>query len=255
MFLLYNKDMLNDNFESVLRSIPQNNPFGEKITVVGAVKTVCPEDVSRAVAYGLENVGENKVQEFISKYPFYPPCKLHFIGHLQTNKVKYIIGKVSLIQSCDSKKLAEKISDAAVSAGIIQDVLIEVNVGKEKQKSGFIPEDLPAALNDIQNLKGLRIKGLMTVLPSRNSLFQMSGEKKVCEKEAADPVNDKLSKLCLHMRELYDTIKKRNADIDTLSMGMSADYKIAVACGSNMLRLGSLLFGKRNYDTGAKDDV
>ena len=118
---------MKDNFKDVLDSLPKVNPMGEAITIVGAVKTVPPADITRATELGLREIGENKVQEFLQKEAEYPPCKLHFIGHLQTNKVKYIIGKVSLIQSCDSEKLAEKISALASASGLTQDVLLEIN--------------------------------------------------------------------------------------------------------------------------------
>lgn len=226
--------MLNENFADVLNSLPKFNNLGEPVTVVGATKTRDRADIAEAVSYGLDNVGENRVQELCDKFP-YPTNNLHFIGHLQTNKVKYIIGKVSLIQSCDGLKLAKTIDRLAGERGIVQNVLIEVNVGKEPQKSGVLPEELFDVYADVVNLPFVRVKGLMTVLPAIPSTG--GGER-------ADACG-KIAELCLQMRRFYDMIGATDENVDTLSMGMSADYEIAVQNGSNMLRIGRLLFGER----------
>lgn len=238
--------MVKIDFEKVLTSFPKTNRFGEKVTVVGATKTVPTDIVKAAVKVGLEDIGENRVNEFLNKFDDYPQANLHFIGHLQTNKVKYIIGKVSLIQSCDSIKLAKKISEIAAEKGIIQDVLVEINIGKEPQKHGFMPNEAFDALKDISALEGVNVKGLMTVLPA------MSGRRSsddFCGSLNPDLNCDraKIRELCLQMREIYDNIRKQNDDITVLSMGMSSDYEIAVDCGSNMLRIGRLLFCERRY--------
>ena len=240
--------MLKDDFASVLRSLPKTNNLGEKITVVGATKTIAGDDIAKAVGLGLESVGENRVQELCEKYP-YPTPDLHFIGHLQTNKVKYIIDKVSLIQSCDSVKLAKIISDLAEKHEKTQNVLLEVNVGKEPQKSGFMPEELPDAYAEIAKLPAVRVKGLMTVLPAMQNSTAEPGEQNGQNngRQSGFASYDEIAQLCLQMREIYDKLRLTDKNIDILSMGMSADYKIAVANGSNMLRIGSLLFGKRNY--------
>lgn len=235
---MYNIGMLNESFADKLISLPKFNNSGEPITIVGATKTMDMQSIAEAVALGLENIGENRVQEFCDKLP-YPPCKLHFIGHLQTNKVKYIIGKVSLIQSCDGLKLAKTIDRLAGEQEIIQDVLLEVNIGKEPQKSGIMPEELPDVYSEILNLSCVRVKGLMTVLPDLN-LLGGSDNPTAC---------GKIAELCLQMRRIYDMIRATDKNIDTLSMGMSADYKIAVQNGSNMLRIGRLLFGERKPKT------
>lgn len=244
--------MLKDDFAGVLHSLPKTNNLGEKITVVGATKMVAKDDIEKAVALGLENVGENRVQELCEKYP-YPTPDLHFIGHLQTNKVKYIIDKVSLIQSCDSVKLAKTISDLARKHEKTQNVLLEVNVGKEPQKSGFMPDELFDAYAEITCLPAVRVKGLMTVLPAiQNFAAEPNGQS---ERQYGLPdvrqngfaSCEEIAQLCLQMREIYDKLKLTDKNIDILSMGMSADYKIATANGSNMLRIGSLLFGKRVY--------
>lgn len=244
--------MLKDDFAGVLHSLPKTNNLGEKITVVGATKMVAKDDIEKAVALGLESVGENRVQELCEKYP-YPTPDLHFIGHLQTNKVKYIIDKVSLIQSCDSVKLAKTISDLARKHEKTQNVLLEVNVGKEPQKSGFMPDELFDAYAEITRLPAIRVKGLMTVLPAMQN-FAAEPNGQIEQQYGLPDVRqsgfascEEIAQLCLQMREIYDKLKLTDKNIDILSMGMSADYKIAVANGSNMLRIGSLLFGKRVY--------
>lgn len=244
--------MLKDDFAGVLHSLPKTNNLGEKITVVGATKMVAKDDIEEAVALGLESVGENRVQELCEKYP-YPTPDLHFIGHLQTNKVKYIIDKVSLIQSCDSVKLAKTISDLARKHEKMQNVLLEVNIGKEPQKSGFMPDELFDAYAEITRLPAIRVKGLMTVLPAMQN-FAAEPNGQIEQQYGLPDVRqsgfascEEIAQLCLQMREIYDKLKLTDKNIDILSMGMSADYKIAVANGSNMLRIGSLLFGKRVY--------
>ena len=244
--------MLKDDFAGVLHSLPKTNNLGEKITVVGATKMVAKDDIEEAVALGLESVGENRVQELCEKYP-YPTPDLHFIGHLQTNKVKYIIDKVSLIQSCDSVKLAKTISDLARKHEKMQNVLLEINIGKEPQKSGFMPDELFDAYAEITRLPAIRVKGLMTVLPAMQN-FAAEPNGQIEQQYGLPDVRqsgfascEEIAQLCLQMREIYDKLKLTDKNIDILSTGMSADYKIAVANGSNMLRIGSLLFGKRVY--------
>lgn len=244
--------MLKDDFAGVLHSLPKTNNLGEKITVVGATKMVAKDDIEKAVASGLESVGENRVQELCEKYP-YPTPDLHFIGHLQTNKVKYIIDKVSLIQSCDSVKLAKTISGLARKHEKTQNVLLEVNVGKEPQKSGFMPDELFDAYAEITRLPAVRVKGLMTVLPAMQNFTAEPNDQSEQQyglpdvRQSGFASCEEIAQLCLQMREIYDKLKMTDKNIDILSMGMSADYKIAVANGSNMLRIGSLLFGKRVY--------
>lgn len=244
--------MLKDDFAGVLHSLPKTNNLGEKITVVGATKMVAKDDIEKAVALGLESVGENRVQELCEKYP-YPTPDLHFIGHLQTNKVKYIIDKVSLIQSCDSVKLAKTISDLARKHEKTQNVLLEINIGKEPQKSGFMPDELFDAYAEIACLPAVRVKGLMTVLPAmQNFAAEPNGQSEQQYglpdvRQSGFASCEEIAQLCLQMREIYDKLKLTDKNIDILSMGMSADYKIATANGSNMLRIGSLLFGKRVY--------
>ena len=220
--------MLKENIEKVLNFIKDGNNLGEPITLVGATKTVSAQVINQAVSYGLKVVAENKVQEFREKTDLIAHAKQHFIGHLQTNKVKYLVGKVELIHSVDSVHLAEAIDKEALKKGVVQDVLVEINVGGELSKSGFDLENAYEGVKEISKLDNLKVLGLMAMLPK--------SEKK-----------EEISALCLKMREIFDTLNKEGFNLKYLSMGMSHDYEIAVKNGSNMIRLGSVLFGERNY--------
>lgn len=213
--------------KNVFEEIKNGNHLGEPITLVGATKTVDLLTIQRAIDCGLKAVGENRVQEFREKAPFLHGAEIHFIGHLQTNKVKYLIGNVSLIHSVDSLPLAEEISEQSEKKGLVTDVLAEINIGKEPTKSGFSAEQAEDAMDKISSLPGIRAVGLMAMLPkSENSRY--------------------LSDLCLQMRTIYDTIKKEGFPVRHLSMGMSEDYRIAIRNGSNMIRLGRAIFGERS---------
>ncbi len=214
--------------KEILSFIKNGNNLGEKVYLVGATKTVPVQTINRACELGLEIVAENKVQEFREKTDLITNAEQHFIGHLQTNKVKYLVGKVSLIQSVDSIRLAEEISRQALKKSVCQDILIEINIGGELSKSGFDFDNCLDAVKQISKLEGVKVKGLMAMLPH------------VDDKEM-------LKNLCLKMRGLYDTMIKDGYDFKYLSVGMSNDYQIAIANGSNMIRLGSKIFGKRNY--------
>lgn len=221
--------MLNENVTRVLKEISAGNNLGESITLVAATKMQNAETINNAIASGVMVVAENKVQEFREKTALLSPCRQHFIGHLQTNKVKYIVGKVELIHSVDTLNLATAINDFAAKKGIVQDVLIEVNVGGEETKSGFAFTEAENAVREIAaTLKNVHVKGLMAMMP-------ISSDK------------DYLASLFDKMRTLYDKLKNQGLAFTYLSMGMSEDYKIAIAHGSNTIRLGTALFGKRNY--------
>ena len=173
--------------------------------------------------------GESRVQELLCKYEILPKdIRWHFIGHLQTNKVKYLVGKVKLIHSVDSLKLASVISERAIKLNVVQDILLEINIGGEISKSGFSTLEIEDALKQISLLNGLSVKGFMTVLPITEDV-------------------DITKKCAKKMREIFDKYKTEYS-LTYLSMGMSGDYKIAIECGSNMIRLGSIIFGKRNYN-------
>ena len=222
--------MIKENLEQVLNYIKNGNNLGEKITLVGATKTMPVEDINLAIELGLGVVAENRVQEFREKTEFISKnARQHFIGHLQTNKVKYLVGNVSLIHSVDSDKLAFEIDKIAKKKNVIQNVLIEINIGGELSKSGFTLEQaFDQTIEISKKYPNVCIKGLMAMLPHTDD-------------------ESLLKSLCQKMRELYDRLKSYGLDFEFLSMGMSNDYMVAIQNGSNMIRLGSSIFGKRNY--------
>ena len=220
--------MLEENIKKVLEEIKGGNNLGESITLVGATKTVPVEVINQAIKLGANIVGDNKVQEFNEKYPFIEGATYHFIGHLQTNKVKYLIGKVDLIHSVDSLHLAQEISKQSIKKGVTTNILIEVNIGGELSKSGVRIDNAEEVIKSISSLDGICVQGLMAMLPKSDDLPY-------------------LENLCLQMRALYDKMNNSGYNFKHLSIGMSADYKIAIRCGSNMIRLGSSLFGQRKY--------
>ncbi len=204
----------------------------ENIILLAATKTVAPEVINHAIESGIKYIGENRVQEFLSKESaLLPDAHRHFIGHLQTNKVKDIIGKVEMIESVHSEKLATVIGKLSSERGIVTDILLEVNIGNEESKSGFLPSELADAVRKIASISGVRIRGLMAIPP-------------ICEKK------DEIMAFFSEMHNLFidiDTKKIDNVSMEYLSMGMSGDYYEAILSGSNIIRLGTALFGQRNY--------
>lgn len=204
-----------------------------EVAFVAATKMNDAENVKAAVAAGVDACGENRVQELVEKYEqqAYIGAPLHFIGGLQKNKVKYLAGKVDLIQSVDSRELAIAIAARAEKLGIRQDVLIEVNIGRESAKSGVLPEAADELLSELSAMEGIRVRGLMAIPPNIE----------------LDPKNsvyfEKMNNLYVDMRSK----KYNNVSIEILSMGMSGDFETAIACGSNMVRIGSAIFGPRIY--------
>ncbi len=204
----------------------------EEITLLAAVKTVPVELINYALGKGLRVIGENRVQEFLQKYDALEKdrCECQFIGRLQSNKVKYLIGKVTCIQSVDSMKLAKEISRLSQKAGLVTQALIEVNIGREENKGGILPEALEDFLWEAAALPGLQVRGLMAIPPA--------GE----DKEAARRYFSAMFQYYVDMREK----KIDNVDMECLSMGMSSDFEEAIRCGATMVRIGSSLFGKRS---------
>ncbi|MCD8322715.1 MAG: YggS family pyridoxal phosphate-dependent enzyme [Oscillospiraceae bacterium] len=201
-----------------------------RVTLVGVAKTKPAELVRRAIAGGLDVIGENYVQELRDKSQAgaYEGAAVHMIGHLQTNKVKYVAGKVALIQSVDSPALLEAISRRAAALNTVQDVLIEVNIGGEAGKSGVAPEALDEMLQSAAGFPGVRVRGLMAIPPAENTRAYFGPMYHLF-------VDNKAKK--------YDN----NVVMDFLSMGMSDDYEDAIKEGANMVRVGSFIFGARNY--------
>ncbi len=207
---------------------------GRKVALIAAVKTQTAETVDEFMSLAPDfSLGENRVQELMAKYN--PSYRWHFIGQLQTNKVKYIIDKVDLIQSLDREDLAREIEKQAAKHGKIQDCLVEVNMGAEITKGGVAPDEVVQFVGSLAKYPHIRVKGLMSVLPNLGDTSE-------------------LHTLYESLYNLYEQLKRiggENADIEYLSMGMSNDYKIALQHGSNMLRLGRVLFGERTYPNQA----
>lgn len=226
----YNYKLINERIAEAAQKVGKSR---EDITFLAATKTVEPEVINHAISLGLDHIGENKVQELLSKYNSYnlENCSLQFIGHLQTNKVKQIVDKVDLIQSVDSLKLANEIAKQSVKLNKTTDILVEVNIGREENKSGVYPENLEELLCEISEIEGISVKGLMTIPP-------------ICDNK------HKISKYFNNMHNIFIDISQKKLDnisMTILSMGMSADYYEAILEGANMVRIGSSLFGARDY--------
>ncbi|MGI5976971.1 MAG: YggS family pyridoxal phosphate-dependent enzyme [Candidatus Limivicinus sp.] len=219
--------------ENIEKAAAQAGRDPKEIQLVGASKMNDASRVREAIAAGLGICGENRVQELLEKEAqgAYEGARLDFIGHLQKNKVRKIVGLVSLIHSVDSEEILAEIDRIAAKKGIIQDVLLEVNIGSEASKSGFSPEEIPAALEFASRLPGVKVRGLMAIPP-----ICASGEEN-------RPYFNSIKQLFIDNSEKkYD-----NVSMDFMSMGMSGDYMTAIACGANIVRLGSAIFGPRDY--------
>lgn len=220
--------MIEENVKNLLNELSQGNCFGERVTLVAATKTRTAEEINRAIKAGIADIGENKVQEFRDKFDLVQGGNRHFIGHLQTNKVKYLIGKTYLYHSVDRDELAEELAKRSVKAGVVSDILIQINIGNEESKGGYPVEEGMNVLQRLNAAKGLRVRGFMAMLPFSDDAAL-------------------LTDLCDKMRALYDGAKRTSADIDYLSMGMSGDWRLCLSRGANMIRLGTAIFGERDY--------
>lgn len=226
----YNLDVINERIaEGAIKS--GRNP--SDIQLMAVTKTVDPIFINYALDYGVKLIGENRVQEMLRKKPdlHLDGVEKHLIGHLQTNKAGQIVGEVDMIQSVDSLKIAKEIAKQSVKKGIITDVLLEINVGEEESKTGFSMSEFFETLHQISEIDAIRIKGLMTIPP-------------ICEN------NTILCKYFEKIHNIYVDIKEKkldNIDMNILSMGMSGDYYEAILCGSNLVRIGSSIFGPRMY--------
>lgn len=228
--------MLERNLNEVKETIKSTTEkIGKKeneITLIAVSKTKPISMLKEIYELGIRDFGENKVQEILEKYPNLPlDIRWHMIGHLQRNKVKYIIDKVSLIHSVDSLRLAEEISKEAMKHDLVMPILIQVNIAEEETKFGLSFENVIEEIKKISILPNLQIKGLMTIAP-----FVENGEE-----------NRKYFKL---IKQLSVDIMKENIDnvcMDIISMGMTGDYRTAIEEGSTMVRVGTAIFGERNY--------
>lgn len=226
----YNIKVIKERIAAAAKEVGRNP---DDIKLMAVTKTVEPIFINHAIECGIDLIGENKVQEFLSKKPYLKldNCKAHLIGHLQTNKVKQIISEVDMIQSVDSVKLAREISKRSEAMGIVTQCLVEVNIGDEDSKTGLDLELLTETLEEISSLPNIEVKGLMTIPP-------------ICDDE--ETLNQYFSK----MHEIFIDIKSKkldNSNMSILSMGMSGDYEAAVRNGSNLVRVGSAIFGPRIY--------
>ena len=205
-----------------------------EITLMAVTKTMPPEDINVLLEAGVTLYGENRVQELMDKQPHLREAEAHFIGTLQRNKVKYLIPRVSMIQSVGSLEVLREIEKRAGQANKIMNILLEINIGEEEQKSGFLPEELPTVLSAVRSMPHVFVRGLMTIPPAVDSIS--GDDEKIC------PYFQKMRQLFIDNRAQ----KSDNIDMTVLSMGMSHDYERAIACGSTLVRVGTGLFGKRN---------
>jgi pyridoxal phosphate enzyme (YggS family) len=215
--------------EQVNEALIESGRKPEELTVMAVTKTVPPHKVNLAVQSGIHLLGENRVQEYLSKREEYDlqNAQVHMIGHLQSNKVRQIIDKVSMIESVSSLKLAQEIDRQAQKSGTVMDVLLEINIGKEESKTGFFREEVDEALVVLSQLSHIRVKGMMCIPPKENT-----------EKFFSD-----MAQFFIDIRDK----KLDNINMSLLSMGMSGDYQMAIRYHSNIVRLGTALFGARDY--------
>ena len=219
--------------EKIANAAKDSGRKAEDITLLAAVKTVSPELINYSIDKGIKVIGDNRVQELIAKESeISKNVTKHFIGHLQTNKVKDVVGRVSLIESVDSLRLAQMIGKQSEKLNTVTDILLEINIGNEESKSGFLHDEIYENLINISKIGGIRIKGLMAIPP-------------VCSD------NSENREYFLKMHQLFIDIRDKKIDnvyMDILSMGMSDDYETAIRCGATQVRIGTLLYGRRNYN-------
>lgn len=222
---------IRNNIEEVKKGISSTGSE-QDVLLVAVTKTHSPDEINEAIDCGITDIGENKVQEILDKYDKVKPVRWHMIGHLQTNKVKYIIDKVCLIHSVDSLKLAKEINKRAVAHDKVMDILIQVNAAHEESKWGIDPQDTGTLINEIlETCPNVRIKGLMSVAPYADD-------------------QDEIRPFFAEVKQLYDEYAKIDnemIDFEYLSMGMSHDYLTAIEEGSNLVRVGTAIFGARVY--------
>ena len=217
--------------ERIANAAVQSGRKPEDIKLMAVTKTVAPEYINHAIRCGIDLIGENKVQEYLGKKPDLLPCEAHLIGHLQTNKVRQIVGEVTMIESVDSVRLANEIAKRSLAAGITTDILAEINVGGEESKSGIAWDAAEETLAQLAEIEGIKLRGLMAIPP-------------VCEN------SDEARMFFSKMRRLFVDIRSKKLDnisMDILSMGMSSDYCDAILEGSTLVRVGSSIFGRRIY--------
>lgn len=226
------KNNLDDISSRIKAAAEKSGRRAEDIKLIAVTKTVEVERIKQVYDYGILNMGENRVQELMDKYDKLPlDCKWHLIGHLQTNKVKYIIDKVEMIHSVDSIELAKEINSKAAKCGKKMDILLQVNVSGEESKFGVRPEEVYDKIDIISQMTSIALRGLMTIAPY-----------------AQNPQD--IRPVFRNLYNIYIDIKNKridNVNMDYLSMGMSNDFEVAIEEGANIVRIGTDIFGKRDY--------
>lgn len=227
------KENLEDVKKRIAAAAEKSGRSAEDVTLVAVTKTHPVEMINEAISLGVTDIGENKVQEIMDKYEYVTPgVRWHLIGHLQTNKVKYIIDKVYMIHSVDSIKLMDEIERQAEKHGVdFIRILIQVNITGEESKFGIDSSELDAMLRHAEELKHIKVCGLMTIMPKFDSEF--------ANRLHFRDINNKFIDIS---RNKYD-----NINMEFLSMGMSGDFEVAIEEGSNMVRVGTAIFGERDY--------
>lgn len=228
--------MLQDNLKIVQAKInaalarrTETKITGSSVTLVAVTKNHPAQVITDAFNLGVKVIGENRVQEAKAKRESIGAVgRWHLIGHLQTNKAKQAVALFDMIESADSRHLMQKLDEEAAKTGKVQDVLLQVNIAREEQKTGFSPEDYAAIVPELDSFKNLKVRGLMVIAP------------------AADNPDD-IRWVFSEGYKLYCALKEQRPDIDTLSMGMTHDYEVAIEEGANMVRIGTALFGQRDY--------
>ncbi len=224
-----NLDLVRENIESRCKSF--DRPVDD-VRLIAVTKTYGTDVINEAIDYGVTDIGENRVQEIMEKYDSVKPVRWHLIGHLQKNKVKYIIDKVELIHSVDSFELAKEIDRQAKKLGKVQRVLLEVNVSGEESKFGVTAEACPKLCREIaENFENVKIEGLMTVAPYTDDMALL----------------ENVFKGLKNLSDEISAMKIPDVDMAELSMGMTNDYPLAISCGATMVRVGTGIFGKRDY--------
>lgn len=229
---------IKDNLTQIIQNIEnskKNSKFDEDVTLLAVTKFRSVDEIKEVLDFGINNLGENKVKEFESKYEFFKGENInwHFIGHLQRNKVKNLIGKTALIHSVDSIRLMEEINKQSEKKEVITNILIEFNIAKEENKYGFSEDEVDFIFKNAIKFKNIKVKGVMCMAPFTD------------DKEIIVNVFRKLRKIYDNCRKIYN--KYDNIDLTIISMGMSNDYEIAIEQGSNIVRVGTSIFkGEKN---------
>ena len=229
---------IKDNLAQILQNIENsknNSKFDENVTLLAVTKFRTTDEIKEVLDFGINNLGENKVKEFETKYEFFKgeDINWHFIGHLQRNKVKNLIGKTALIHSVDSIRLMEEINKQSEKKNVITNILIEFNIAKEENKYGFNEDEVDFIFENAMKFKNIKVKGVMCMAPFTDN------------KEIIVNVFRKLRKIYDNCRKTYN--KCDNIDLTIISMGMSNDYEIAIEQGSNIVRVGTSIFkGEKN---------